>query len=165
MICPVCGFDNIEGVDSCENCGSDLRSIDVPVPTTPIQHRMQFPLRALRPRKPELFAPETPVADVIARMRADAVDCVFVGGAGGLSGIFTERDAVLKLAGRPLAGVSLGEAMTADPVTLHGDDTAAAAIHAMAVGGFRHIPVIDESGAPMGVVSAVDLFRLVIGPH
>lgn len=165
MICPVCGHDNLEGLDNCENCEADLRTVDIPVPTTPIEHRMQFPLRAMRPRRPDLFSPGTPVAEVIARMRAGAVDCVFVGEGGRLAGIFTERDAVLKLAGRPLEGIPVGEAMTADPVTLRPDDTAAVAIHAMALGGFRHVPVVDASGTPSGVVSAVDLFRLVIGPH
>ena len=29
VICPSCGAENIEGVDNCERCLSDLRSIDV----------------------------------------------------------------------------------------------------------------------------------------
>ena len=24
MICPVCGFENLQGEDICENCGADL---------------------------------------------------------------------------------------------------------------------------------------------
>src|SRR5207249_2837354 len=30
MICPYCAFDNIEGVDRCENCGHDLGGLDLP---------------------------------------------------------------------------------------------------------------------------------------
>jgi methionyl-tRNA synthetase len=32
MICPACGFENIQGVDECENCGADLRTADLPSP-------------------------------------------------------------------------------------------------------------------------------------
>jgi CBS domain-containing protein len=49
--------------------------------------------------------------------------------------------------------------MTPDPVVLRPDDTLAVAIHKMAVGGFRHIPVVDASGRPTAVVSAADVFR------
>ena len=31
MICPVCGFENIQGADECENCGADLRTSRHPV--------------------------------------------------------------------------------------------------------------------------------------
>ena len=34
MICPQCGFDNIQGVDECANCGFDLASVDIPSPST-----------------------------------------------------------------------------------------------------------------------------------
>ena len=37
------------------------------------------------------------------------------------------------------------------------------AIHKMAVGEFRHIPIVDESGAPIGVVAAADVFRHLVG--
>ncbi|HYE64823.1 MAG TPA: hypothetical protein VD966_04530, partial [Pyrinomonadaceae bacterium] len=30
MICPSCGYDNIEGMDRCENCMTPLRNLDVP---------------------------------------------------------------------------------------------------------------------------------------
>ena len=33
MICPECRYDNIEGVDRCENCGQDLCSLDQPAST------------------------------------------------------------------------------------------------------------------------------------
>jgi CBS domain-containing protein len=49
--------------------------------------------------------------------------------------------------------------MTQDPVVLRHDDPIAVAIHKMAVGGFRHIPILDGGGLPTGVVSAKDVFR------
>ena len=162
MICPGCGHENLEGLDNCENCEADLRSADVPRPTNEFEARMQVSLAALRPRRPDVVSPDTPVAEAIARMRSSRTDCVLVAEEGRLAGIFTERDALLKLAGRTLQGVRVADAMTGDPVMLRADDTVAVAIHKMAVGGFRHIPVVDENGAPHGIVSAVDVFRHVL---
>ena len=51
--------------------------------------------------------------------------------------------------------------MTPDPVVLRSEDTLAVAIHKMAVGGFRHIPIMDGD-RPLGVVSAADVFRHLV---
>jgi len=48
--------------------------------------------------------------------------------------------------------------MTPDPVVLRRDDPIAVAINKMAVGGFRHVPIVD-AGRPIAVVSAKDVFR------
>jgi CBS domain-containing protein len=162
VICPTCGHDNIEGVDACENCGTDLRTVDLPEPGTPFEARMEAHLSSLRPHRPEVVAPDTLASTAIARMREAGTDCVLVGDGDRLRGIFTERDAVLKLAGRPLGGQRVAESMTVDPVILREEDTVAVAIHKMALGGFRHIPVVDDRGAPVGVVTAADLFRHIL---
>ena len=52
--------------------------------------------------------------------------------------------------------------MTPDPVVLRSADTIAVAIHKMAVGEFRHIPVVDGT-RPIGVVAAADVFRHLVG--
>ena len=44
---------------------------------------------------------------------------------------------------------------------LRHDDTLAVAIHKMAVGGFRHIPIVEGS-KPIGVVAAADIFRHLV---
>ena len=51
--------------------------------------------------------------------------------------------------------------MTSDPVVLRPDDSVAIAIHKMAVGGFRHIPLVAD-GHPTGIVSARDLLRHIL---
>lgn len=165
VICPACGHDNLEGLDNCENCEADLRAVDRPRPRNEFEARMQVPLAALRPRRPDVVSPETPAAEAIELMRGAKVDCVLVAENGRLVGIFTERDAMLKLAGRSLRGVRVGDAMTGDPVMLRAADTVAVAIHTMALGGFRHIPVVDDNGAPDGIVSAADVFRHVLAPR
>ena len=51
--------------------------------------------------------------------------------------------------------------MTADPVVLRPDDSIAVAINKMAVGGFRHIPLVVD-GRAIGIVSARDVFRHIL---
>jgi len=94
-------------------------------------------------------------------MRAAGERALVVALGGRVVGIFTERDALRKLAGSNIDGVTVGEVMTADPVVLRTDDSVAVAIHKMAVGGFRHIPLVD-GGAPVGMITAHDLFRYIL---
>ena len=88
-------------------------------------------------------------------MQEHGIGCVAVD-SGRLVGILTERDVVLKLAGRSLEGIRVRDVMTPDPVVLRSDDTIAVAIHKMALGGFRHIPLVS-GGRATGIVSARDL--------
>ncbi len=73
-----------------------------------------------------------------------------------LIGIFTGRDAVRTLAqGKGAARMTLGKAMTPNPVTVTPDHRAIDALRAMSDGGFRHVPVV-EGGRIWGVVSRGD---------
>jgi CBS domain-containing protein len=72
-----------------------------------------------------------------------------------LLGIFTERDALLRLnvdAAR-MAHKPVSSVMTANPATLKARDKIAFAIHRMNVGGFRHIPILDDADRLVGVIS------------
>jgi len=164
MICPVCQFDNIEGSDECENCGADLRIADLPAPETPLERRLVAEhLSELGHRDPIVLARTAPAREAVAAMQRAGVGSVLVTDGGRLVGIFTERDALLKVAGVSAAAMDapLGELMTADPVVLREDDSIAVAIHKMAVGGFRHIP-LTRDGQPTGIVSARDVFGHIL---
>ena len=91
-------------------------------------------------------------------MQEAEADCVLVTVDDRLVGIFTDRDAVVKAAGKRLDAFHVRDFMTPDPVVLRHDDPIAIAIHKMAVGGFRHIPIVDD-GRPTGVVTARDVFH------
>lgn len=77
---------------------------------------------------------------------------------GRIAGIFTERDALNKI----LAGgldpdkTVLSQVMVSDPQTIRADKPLGYALQFMVDGGFRHVPVVDESGAALGMVSARD---------
>ena len=63
-----------------------------------------------------------------------------------LIGILTGRDAVRTLArGKSVARTTLEKAMTPNPVTVTPDQRAIDALRAMSDGGFRHVPVVEDS--------------------
>jgi CBS domain-containing protein len=76
-------------------------------------------------------------------------------------GILSERDLVMKLDDATLERTTVADLMTPDPVVLRPDDSIAVAINKMAVGGFRHIPLVID-GQATGIVSARDVFRHIL---
>ncbi len=162
MICPSCGVENIQGADECENCGADLRSVDVPGPGTAFEAKLVgVPLSEVHPHLPMTIASTATAADAVRQMQEASVGCLIVADDGAVRGILSERDLVLKTDGVPLDAIPVSALMTADPVVLRPDDSVAVAIHKMAVGGFRHIPLVSD-GRATGIVSARDLFRYIL---
>ena len=109
----------------------------------------------LEPRKLVVAAPEATVAEAARRMRDGNVGAILVVLEGRLLGIFTERDALVRVlaAGRDPALVRLREVMTQEPTTVAPDETFGYALLLMYEKGFRHVPVVED-GRPIGVVSA-----------
>ncbi len=163
MICAVCGYQNIQGEDECANCGADLRTVDIPSPSTALEDRLvRDHLARVHGRDPILVAPETPVRAALRQMQDQRANALLVGDGAHLQGIFTERDALMKVAGQPLDGLTLQQVMTPDPVVLRADDTIAIAIHKMAIGSFRHIPLVAADGHVTGIVTAQDVMRHIL---
>ena len=163
MICPACGFENLQGVDECENCGADLRSADIPTPSTEFEAELvKVTLGAVRHHSPLTIMPGAPISDAVRQMQQAGAGCLIVEDETGVRGILSERDLVMKLDDTKLGSMTVAELMTPDPVVLRPDDSVAVAIHKMAVGGFRHIPLV-ENGHATGIVSARDVFRHILG--
>lgn len=162
MLCPVCRHDNFEGEDQCANCGADLSASDVRPPLAEGDDAiLGAPLAALDLPEPTTVGPTTPVADAIRTMHTTGADCLLVLDQGRLVGIFTDRDAAVKAVDKRLGLFKVQDFMTPDPMVLRRDDTIAMAIHKMAVGGFRHIPLMDGD-RPVGVISAADVFHYIV---
>jgi CBS domain-containing protein len=159
MRCPVCGFLNLIGSDICDNCGADIFGHDIPQQAPAFKGQLLGEhLDELGSPPPITVSPDLPLDDAIRRMHEAEADCVLVVVGERLVGIFTDRDAVVKAAGRRLASFHVRDFMTPDPVVLRHDDPIAVAVHKMAVGGFRHIPIVED-GRPTGVVTARDVFH------
>ncbi len=155
MICPDCRAENIPGVDICVECGHDLRDLDVPTPTSGL-HRviMEDPISKLDPVKPICVAPWDSVSQVIDAMKKRKFGCALVVEEGLLVGIVTERDLLHKVAGKQqdFSKFQVNAIMTRDPVRLKPEDTIAYALYQMAIGGYRHIPIVSDN-IPVGFIS------------
>ena len=93
------------------------------------------------------------------------IGCVLVAGSDGkLAGIFTERDLLNRVAGRRLEWRStrVADYMTRDPESLRPDDRIVWALNLMHVGGYRHVPLVDASDRPVGVVSVKDIVSFLV---
>jgi CBS domain-containing protein len=101
------------------------------------------------------LGPQATVREALNIMRDQELSCVLVVEQGQLAGIFTERDVVTTMARGPhdIDRVPLQEVMQPSPDCLGLDDTLIEALHQMAIGGFRHVPVVDEQGQPTALVS------------
>ena len=168
MNCPGCGFDNIQGVFSCEGCGLDLAGLDIPdgQPMAGLRrHIMRDPIGRLSPMKPLVAMPTTTIWECIRIMRDGRHGSVLVvdrGAGDRLVGIFTERDVLLKVwgSGLDINATPVSRVMTHDPVVLREEDILAHAIHLMSVRGFRHIPIVRD-GKPVGFVSVRGILRYI----
>ncbi len=113
--------------------------------------------RVIENRSIVTAAANTTVIEAARLMLERRIGALPVVDQGRVVGIFTERDALLRvLAGaRDPHTTRLAEVMTPDPQTIHPDQPFAHALHMMYEGGFRHVPVIENSRV-VGVVSVRD---------
>jgi CBS domain-containing protein len=117
----------------------------------------------LHPTAVRQVAPTQPVAEAVALMRQQAVGCVLVCEGERLVGIFTERDLMRRILapGKPLT-LPVAECMTRDPVVVHPKEAVGAAVRRMEEGGYRHLPVVDELGRPVGVLSVKRIIHYLV---
>ncbi len=121
------------------------------------------PIKNIRVRKPIAMSPEHTVAKAIQQMNERGVGCVLVTEKKKLVGIFTERDVLKKVAGKLDPATSkLRDVMTPKVEGLQADDSIAYVLNTMHVGGYRHVPIIDENGLPVAVISVKDIVAYII---
>jgi CBS domain-containing protein len=106
-------------------------------------------------------APGDTVAVAIALMKSRPIDSVVVVEDGKLVGVFTQRDFLNRVtaARRDVDTVRMREVMTPDPEKLAPTDCITYAINRMAVRGFRNIPIVDDDGTVLAVLSVRDVVR------
>lgn len=121
------------------------------------------PIKHLKVMKPVTLSPGQSIAEALDVMRQKRFGCIVVMEKEKLVGILTERDILLKVAG--ISGAEkkkVREIMTPDPEVFEPDDSIAFVLNAMHVGGYRHIPVVDEQGKPLAVISVKDIVGFIL---
>jgi CBS domain-containing protein len=161
MICPDCGHDNIDGVDTCEACGQPLVEFD-PSGSELEQSITRHSVQVLCPHTPISIAADATIREAIKVMVDNRIGCLLVEDGGQLSGVFTERDVLNKIVlERSNLDAPVSSFMTRSPETITSRDSIAYALHAMDVGGYRHIPIVSESKRPTGIISVRDILRFL----
>ncbi|MFQ6608312.1 MAG: CBS domain-containing protein [Fidelibacterota bacterium] len=119
------------------------------------------PISSLELQKMVVIASGTKVADALNLFQTEGVGCVLVQENDKLIGIFTERDVIWKLAGKGLdySSEEVDKFMTKEPDVLHMDDPIAFALNRMTDGGYRHVPIVNDDGRPMGIVGILDIVK------
>jgi CBS domain-containing protein len=148
-----------------EEAVADERAAEAAHVGAAILHR---PIRQVATMKPAVcVAPGATIRAAIESMNQRRVGCVLVAENARLLGIFTERDVITKVvaANVDIDKTSIDAVMSRDPESLSPDDRISFALNKMSAGGFRRIPLVDDSGRLAGLVTMrnvvdylVDLF-------
>jgi CBS domain-containing protein len=125
---------------------------------------LRQPIATLHPGAPVCVDAADTIAEAVDRMRQHRIGCVLVTERGHLVGIFTERDVLFEIANRSYDALStqVSSLMTADPETLPITAPIALALNIMSLGGFRHVPLVDEEKTPVGVLSMRDVIDYLV---
>jgi len=161
IVCPFCDTENIEGADQCEQCHQPLTEMSIRVPASSVEAGLlRDRIEILWPKSPSTVPPDKSVGQVLKKMVAEGIGCVMVVDGDKLVGIFSERDALMKLNTEAprLMDKPISQFMTPHPVTLETNDKIAFALQKMNVGGYRHLPIMF-SGKLAGVISIRDILR------
>jgi CBS domain-containing protein len=160
-LCPYCGAENIDGADECERCNQSLGHLTKPKRAPGVEDAMFRDRVGCLVHAPPVVVDENATVDEVLKLLVqERIGCVLVTRGGEVAGIFSERDALLKIGEqieecrqRPIR-----EFMTESPETLDVEAKLAFAVHKMDIGHFRHVPVLKE-GRLHGVASARGVLR------
>jgi CBS domain-containing protein len=128
-------------------------------------HSLQRPISELPELRPVVCLPSTAkVSEAIQAMTDQRVGFIMIVDDGKLVGVFSERDVLVKVAPSELdiTATPVAELMTPDPQSLRSTAELVYALNLMSVGGYRHVPIVNDSGNPVAVVSMRDIVEHIV---
>ncbi len=100
MKCPSCSFQNISGVDHCEQCGLSLTQEDTNPERRLAEHSLRIisdPIYKSNLPRAAIVHPTATLRFALQKMRDLDQDCILIVDRGEVVGIFTERDVLRKI--------------------------------------------------------------------
>ena len=162
MLCPFCGYDNIEGMDRCANCMEPLRDSDVPRAAAAagvVRSVMEDDLGSLPQHEVPVITSETNLAEAARVLRETEAGVALVLDGERFAGVFTERNAVQAMT----AGASsIADAITRDVTPLDAGASVAQALSRLSIGGTRFL-VVAHADERHTIVSAADVLEYIAG--
>lgn len=144
-----------EELEIMEQQARPARQLDAETFERPIADLCRWTLRSVKS--------SATIGDAVAVMQRYRVGALLVVDDDQMRGIVTERDLLMKVLGKipDYAHLPITTIMTANPTWLLKEDAIKYAVHHMHVGGYRHIPVLDEHGHPAHIVSVRDVLGYI----
>jgi CBS domain-containing protein len=117
----------------------------------------------LHPTGPRQVAPQQTVREAVELMQRERVGCLVVCENEKLKGIFTERDLLRRVlaAGKSL-DIPVSECMTTSPAVVDPREAVSSALRRMEEGGYRHLPVVEQTGKAVGILSVKRIVHYVV---
>ena len=112
-------------------------------------------IEAMNTRPVMTLPPETTIEQTMRTMAEHDIGCtVIIHADGRLAGIFSERDVLNKVANsfEQIKHEPISSVMTRAPMAAYTADSPGKAMNLMAVGGFRHVPVLDVDDKVTGIL-------------
>ena len=161
--CPSCGSANILGEDRCEQCLHTLMQTGLPAAKKGDRLQsvmMTMPVAELLTGKDLLVcSPADTVQKVVRIFQKENKNCILVYEHKKLVGILSNRDLLRRVTGgvQDLSKVKVKAVMTPNPEYVSADAPIAYAVNKMALGGFRHVPVLADDGTPYSIIIIKDV--------
>ncbi len=115
------------------------------------------------PKSPVCFSPDERLGNVLDTMASRRIGAVLIVENDKVMGIFAERDLLIrKLYEGGSVDRPVREFMTLNPECLAPHDSIASALNRMVQGGYRHIPLIDAAGGPVGLLVMRDMVGYIV---
>jgi len=131
-----------------------------------LRRRRKLPLRAedLMTRDPVTIKEDASIAEAAKIMWKKRIGSLLVVDENGkLKGIVTERDLVFACSEEwDVREHKVYEIMTENPIAAKSDDDVIEVINKMREANVRHLPIVDEEGRPVGVISYRDVLDFIM---
>ena len=132
---------------------------------------MNTPIATLLGRKTSsalhTLPPSATVAAAVHMMNQHKLGSILILQGDRLAGIFTERDVLTRVVGadRDPHTTLLDEVMTSQPVTVTPTAPVEAVMEIITARRVRRLPVVDDTGQVIGLISIGDLTRWLVDTH
>ena len=116
--------------------------------------------RDIMTQNPRCVTPETPVQEAARLMKSEDTGVLPVVDAESsrrLVGVITDRDIAIRVVADGMSSAQVRDAMSTNPKSCRPDDTVKEVLQAMSESQVRRIPIVDDGGAVVGIVSQADV--------
>ena len=116
--------------------------------------------RDIMTQNPRVVTPETSVQEAARLMKSEDTGVLPVVDAEAsrrLVGVITDRDIAIRVVGDGMSSAQVRDAMSSNPKSCRPDDAVKDVLQAMSDSQVRRIPIVDDGGAVVGIVSQADV--------